>query len=100
MAGWFRGVKIVCAALGISLVAMPLLAEEFNRGKELYENHCKVCHESWAHERSGRQVTSREELRRRVQGWSLHSRLDWSDEDVNDVSDYLDRQYYRFTDQP
>ena len=100
MAGWLGGVKIVCAALGLSLVAMPLLAEEFNRGKELYENHCKVCHESWAHERSGRQVATREELGRRVRGWSLHSRLDWSDEEVNDVTDYLDRQYYRFTDRP
>lgn len=100
MAGGLYKVKMMCIALGISTVAMPLLAGEFDRGKELYENHCRSCHESWAHERSGRQVTSPEELRHRVRGWSLHSRLDWSEEEVNDVADYLDRQYYGFTKRP
>ena len=64
----------------------------------LYENHCKGCHESWAHKRAGRHVTTPGELRKRVTGWSIHSRLDWSKEEIDDVADYLNRQFYQLTD--
>jgi hypothetical protein len=40
------------------------------------------------------------DLRARVAAWSVHSGLNWSDEDVNDVTGFLNRRFYRFTDQP
>ena len=71
---------------------------EFDRGEALYENHCKECHESWAHTRDGRHANTLDGLRRRVAAWSFHSGLDWSDEEINDVADYLNRNFYQLTD--
>ena len=76
-------------------VALPLQAETFDRGEELYDNHCRECHERGVHMRKDRKVTTVEELRKRVAGWSVHSGLDWSREDIDDVTDYLGQTYYQ-----
>lgn len=80
----------------LGVCAAPSLAEEFSRGQALYENHCQSCHADWAHTRSGRKVTTPSELRQRVAAWSNHAGLNWSDEEVSDVAEYLERNFYRF----
>lgn len=69
-------------------------AEGFDRARALYENHCRSCHESWAHTRDGRVVDSLDELRMRVASWSLHTGLDWTAEEIDAVTRYLDRRFY------
>lgn len=88
------------AAIVLGAGAAPSMAEEFSRGQALYENHCQSCHTDWAHARSGRKVTSLNELHRRVASWSIHAGLDWSDEEVGDVTEYLEANFYRFGDEP
>ena len=87
--------------IGIVLLtvgSIPALAvEDFDRARALYENHCRSCHESWAHTRDGRMVDSRDELRVRVASWSRHTGLGWTDEDIDAVTRYLDRRFYQFT---
>lgn len=84
--------------LGALLAAsQPLAAQTFDRGQELYINHCQSCHESWAHERAGRRVATLEQLRQRVAGWSYHSGLGWGNEEIDDVTDYLNRNFYQMT---
>lgn len=90
----------VFAAFLLGARAAPSMAEEFSRGQALYENHCQSCHADWAHTRSGRKVTSLNELHRRVASWSIHAGLDWSDEEVEDVTEYLEANFYRFGDEP
>ncbi|MCG6865359.1 MAG: cytochrome c [Thiogranum sp.] len=88
-------VVIVAALLGISGSAA---AEQFDRGQALYENHCQACHEDWAHKREqARAVGSLDALRARVSGWSVHSGLDWSAEEIDDVTSYLNRRFYKLT---
>jgi len=84
----------VCA--GLALASSASLAE-FDRGQALYENHCMECHESWAHTRDGRHVASLDALRKRVVAWSIHTGLGWSKEEVDDITDYLNRQFYQLT---
>jgi mono/diheme cytochrome c family protein len=94
-----RAVGGLCAAL--LTVPVPLDAQEqFDRGQALYEHHCMSCHESWAHTREGREVRTLAELRRRTEGWSIHSRLEWSDEEIDDVTDYLNRTFYQLEETP
>jgi hypothetical protein len=81
-------------------LSSPVLGEEFSRGQALYENHCQTCHETWAHTRNGRRVTSMTELRNRVAAWSNHAGLNWTEEEVGDVTDYLNRTFYRFESTP
>jgi mono/diheme cytochrome c family protein len=82
--------------LALQLLCTPAHVEAFDRGRALYENHCMECHESWAHAREGRRVNSKNALRQRVAGWSMHIGLGWSDEEIDDVADYLDRNFYHF----
>lgn len=86
----------VCALLLCS-VSMPAMSQNGSRGQALYENQCRSCHESWAHERKGHSaVASMQDLRRRVAAWATHSGLDWSGEEVDDVTEYLDQTFYHF----
>ena len=82
------------------LVCAQAQAETFDRGQALYENHCRSCHEEQVHTREARRADSIEALRRWVSSWSYHAALGWSDEEIADVVDYLDRRYYHFTGQP
>ena len=84
----------------ISAVNTPLSADDFKRGEALYENHCKECHEGLAHTRHGSKINSIDDLRSWVASWSVHSRLDWSSEDIEDVSDYLNSRFYHLSDKP
>ncbi len=95
------GFAALLTSLCTVLVLPQAIAEEqFDRGQALYEHHCMSCHESWAHTREGRHVRTISELRARTEAWSIHSRLDWSAEEVNDVTDYLNRTFYQLEQTP
>lgn len=76
------------------------IAEPFDRGQALYENHCLSCHEATVHTRDTRRATSVAELRKWVATWSFHASLGWSGEEINDVADFMNRRYYHFTATP
>ena len=64
------------AALLAILVASTLLfaggyarAAEAERGRLLYETHCKVCHTSVVHIREERKATTREEIQTWIRRW-------------------------------
>jgi mono/diheme cytochrome c family protein len=98
---FFQQVTGSCAALvvaGVLLAPTFAAAAQFDRGQALYENHCRSCHEDWAHDREDRQVVgSLDALRARVAAWSIHSGLDWSAEEVDDVTGYLNRRFYHLS---
>jgi len=95
--------RFLAAVLNITAafaVNTPLSAQEFERGQALYENHCKECHEALAHTRQHSRINSLGDIRSWVASWSVHSKLDWSSEDVADVADYLNKKFYHLTDKP
>lgn len=94
--------KWVAAVAGGVLLAFSdgAVAETFDRGQALYENHCMSCHEATVHTRETRRATSFVDLRKWVATWSFHASLDWSSEEIDDVADFMDRSYYHFTAQP
>jgi len=92
--------KLAAAAVLACLAGLPapVGAAGFDRGQALYENHCRFCHEDWAHTREHRQVTSLADLRARVAAWSVHAGLDWGKGEIDAVTDYLNRHFYRIAD--
>jgi len=95
-------IKASLVAVGCSVVL--ILAGEFphanasDRGELLYENHCQSCHGKALHTRTDRLVKSPEELRAWVMSWSIHNDLSWGQEEIADITAYLNRTYYHFTD--
>jgi mono/diheme cytochrome c family protein len=91
----------VVTLVGVLAFVAVLRAVEFDRGQALYENHCSACHDPQAHlAGEARHVETLADLRARVAAWSVHSGLNWSTEDVDDVTDYLNRRFYHFTGNP
>ena len=70
---------------------------ELPRGQLLYENHCQSCHQSTVHIRDPqrRKVRSLAELRAEIVRWAGVLHLDWQEQEVADVLQYLNRRYYQ-----
>ena len=66
------------------------------RGRLLYENHCLACLETLAYMREAHKVRSLSDLRVRVIRWAQNQKLGWGKDEVNDVVNYLDSQYYHY----
>jgi mono/diheme cytochrome c family protein len=97
---WLKAAGGAALLAGVLGLMAALNAIEFDRGEALYENHCTSCHDPQVHAGETRHVTTLQDLRARVAAWSVHSGLNWSEEDINDVTDFLNRRFYRLTDKP
>lgn len=66
------------------------------RGQALYENHCQFCHTPKVHSRPNKLALTRNELRGIVNHWQRQQNLAWTDSEIDDVVEYLNRTKYRF----
>jgi len=66
------------------------------RGKLLYETHCIVCHASKIHWREQKLATDWNSLKFQVRRWQASIGLVWSEEEITDVTDYLNVIHYGF----
>lgn len=69
---------------------------DLDRGRLLYDNHCIVCHTSKVHRRFPPSAIDPDALRYIVKVWVEEQSLHWSQQDIEDVVQYLDRTHYRF----
>jgi mono/diheme cytochrome c family protein len=84
--------------LSILLLLLYPLATSANpeRGRLLYENHCRSCHESNVHIRQTQAAKSLKALRAEVVRWQEALTLQWRSEDVGDVVEYLNATWYHY----
>jgi mono/diheme cytochrome c family protein len=89
----------VSGAAGAAPTVSPAVASDApgaaERGQMLYENHCRGCHVSVVHIRSDRRAASLDAVRWEVTRWSSELHLDWRKEEIADVVEYLDREFYK-----
>ena len=88
------------AVLGLLLGLSPSAAAggEPEPGKALHAAHCLTCHGPEIYQRPGRLVTDLPSLRERVQQCQLAVELLWFEEEVEQVTAYLNANYYHFGD--
>ena len=84
--------------LGLVVSTPSVFGASPERGESLYLNHCLSCHESTAHIRENRRAKTLAEVRRWVARWSAQLELGWGLNEVDDVTAYLNRTYYRLGD--
>ena len=94
-----------CGFLCVSLLlTSPVHSDgasfEEGRGEMLYQNHCVACHTTQVHWRDQRLAKDWASLRMQVRRWERNAGLTWDEEDIEAVSDYLNRLYYQFPDPP
>ena len=85
----------LCAALLGALTLAPAAHAE-TRGELLYTTHCVACHSAQLHWRDRRQATDWNSLKAQVQRWQATALLGWPEEDVVEVTRYLNRSVYHF----
>jgi len=73
------------------------------RGAELHQAHCIACHDnmtegnaSLLYTRKDRNVSTLNGLTNQVQRCVINLKLDWFDDEIHDVSNYLNAQYYHY----
>ena len=83
----------------IGAVLLPALAQNAQRGRQVYETHCGGCHYARVHERErGRSsVKSYAELRVEVARWAAQVGRPFTLEDLDDIAAYLNASHYGFT---
>jgi mono/diheme cytochrome c family protein len=84
------------AFLGAAAVSLDASAQNVERGRELYENHCRVCHTEQVHGRRNRAALSVGDLREIVDQWQSNQGLRWTREEIDDVVLYLANTRYFF----
>jgi len=85
--------------IGISLLVLPLAgiqAEDISVGKELHQENCLECHKPELYERTDRTVKTLKHLRSQVLFCAVNNDVEWFDEEIDDVTAYLNAFYYLF----
>lgn len=91
----------IAVALGAALPlawALPAGAQNPDRGRGLYENHCLDCHYERIHRRDPARslVRSYAGLQAEVARRAELTRHRYSVADLDDIAEYLNRSHYRF----
>ena len=78
-------------------IAAPFsYAAEKNSGKALYEKHCLSCHAEEVMTRPNHRVKDLKQLHNQVRRCELSLGLRWFESDIDQVTDYLNLNFYKF----
>jgi len=97
MTRWF-----FCCLLLVSVsLAQAAETEEYEKtavemGKELHDANCTRCHNDWIYKRADRKIRSYGSLIVHVQRCATNLNKQWFEEEVADVAEYLNAEYYLF----
>jgi hypothetical protein len=67
-----------------------------SRGELLYTTHCIACHSTQVHWREQRRATDLASLTEQVRYWQGRALLSWTEDDIAEVTRYLNQRIYRF----
>jgi mono/diheme cytochrome c family protein len=92
--GW--EMRSVMGILMLAATSAQAQVPDVARGRALYENHCQVCHTGKVHVRPNRIVLTRRDATELVEHWQAQEKLNWGEQEVRDVVEYLARNVYGF----
>lgn len=87
----------LCLLLALAAPSAASSSADAERGAELHAEHCTRCHDSARYTSADRSIDSFAALRERVQLCELAAELAWFEEEVDDVTAWLNREFYHFT---
>ena len=84
-------VSLVAAALS----AQGAGAQDATRGKLLYDTQCGGCHYERVHDRMRTEIKDLTDLRGTVARWAPRTERSFTEEELEDVAQYLNESHYR-----
>jgi len=72
------------------------MAADISHGKSLQQENCMSCHDDGVYTRNDRRITTLDGLSKQVKRCELTLGLQWFDDDINDVTAYLNESFYKF----
>jgi mono/diheme cytochrome c family protein len=88
---------LLLPAIAAAAAAVPeTYTSRVERGRALYESHCRHCHTPNIHSRPNQLPLTRDELAGIVDHFRRTESLGWTPEEVDDVVEYLNLTRYRF----
>ena len=79
-----------------SLTITSAYSANVANGEILHKDHCTRCHQADIYQREDRIVKTLQHLRTQVRFCEVSNDLTWFDEEVDDVTEYLNLNYYLF----
>ena len=92
----FTRILLLTALQSACVIVYAQAAIAPTRGELLYTTHCIACHNSDIHWRDKKQVTDWESLTQQVGRWQATAALQWSENDIAEVSRHLNDTIYRY----
>ena len=86
----------ITLALFLSVTATTTQAADIKNGKKLQQKNCMSCHDDGMYTREDRFIKKLSSLRSQVQRCESTLGLTWFDEEVDDVTAYLNKKFYNF----
>ncbi len=90
-----QGVVLFLAVI-FGVLGAPASAADFERGKLLYSARCVGCHDKSVHNREARKALTVEGIRAQVRRWDSFLNGAWREDEVNDVTSYLNEMFYGY----
>jgi CxxC motif-containing protein (DUF1111 family) len=88
--------RIPTMGLVAAICATSVYAADEEGIQSLYDEHCVACHGTEVYTREDRKVTSLPALETQVQRCETALGLRWFDDDIADMSQFLNTHYYHF----
>lgn len=90
-----RRSTLIAAALMFAS-SYALAATDTVNGEKLYNDNCQRCHDTSIHTRPDRIIFSKSALKKRVMFCESMAAAKWSEQQINDVVEYLNNAFYKF----
>ena len=86
---------LVVLAISLAAGSWDALGAVAERGRMLHDTHCISCHDTRVYKRDSKVATNFEEIRTQVVRWESNVSLNWSEADIDAVTTYLARTFYK-----
>ena len=94
---WFSGLIVFILSVNPAFAESGTKIDTTRgRGAMLYDNNCIQCHTQQIHWREKKIATDWESLIAQVDRWQRTSGLEWSKNDIKEVSRYLNGEFYHY----
>lgn len=88
-----RSLAILSLAVA-GLYVLPVNAQD-HRARTLHDTYCIGCHDSKAYTRKERLAMDYAAVRAQVTRWQANIKLNWSEQDIDLVSNWLAQRFYK-----